>query len=192
MRRVVSLSLTASLMFLVGPSKAQDPQNPQVKAALEKCQDRLLKAGVSRETLTADRRIVEAAYPRVSEKLQGHESDVIIATTSAWTILRHPARTSDEETKQQAKVFTDADQSGRVEAFLTAVSSLGKLTVKSDPTGASVRVNGVDWGETEVSKFEKVGDCTIRCEKAGYRVDEAHKTLVKGEPQTHKCVLTPL
>lgn len=205
------------VLVLIGIHRAQAQDDDPLEELLAATSRELAKAGVDGRTLSSDRRAIEAAYPQIKKRLgrQMEDAEVLSAIASAWVVLRHPDRTvvddetmtcrkymdrgdsfdEDKKAKKDAKEYEKTEDGGKLSlgagSFVILTESLGKLTVKSSPDGASVSVNGVDWGQTSVSKFERTGKYPIVIEKSGYKKHSGEATIVKGKPQTYEKKLEP-
>lgn len=94
----------------------------------------------------------------------------------------HPVVVRLDGYKQfEQKVRVDAGQTTTVSADLKAV---GRLVILSNPTGASVLVNGIPLGKTPFDQEVEVGEKVVRVEMPGFQAFEQTLAIEGGKTQT--------
>jgi hypothetical protein len=94
----------------------------------------------------------------------------------------HPVVVRLDGYKQfEQKVRVEAGQTTTVSADLKAV---GRLVILSNPTGASVLVNGIPLGKTPFDQEVEVGEKVVRVEMPGFQAFEQTLSIEGGKTQT--------
>jgi hypothetical protein len=165
--------------------------------ALAKVRDILVEAKVDRDKLERDLSLIDEIFPKIEEatKEQGFlkKEDATGAAISVWLYVRYPRKeVVDGPTKigGMAERFEELSREEQVELFLLAPSVMGKLSVSSTPSDATVKVDDIPWDEkTNVSRFVPEGDHEIVVSKKGYPSDRGTVTVKKRKETKYDAVL---
>lgn len=112
------------------------------------------------------------------------------AAVSAWLRLRYPREEVSEKVRFDMIRFDRAGVNERTDLLVSALTVMGKLTVTSNPSGASVRVAGILWDETtDTSRFVDEGEHTIDVAKDGHPTHHGKVTVKKRKETTYNATL---
>jgi len=102
---------------------------------------------------------------------------------------QHKVRfTKDGYKPYETIVNVNRDETTTVDARLETLP--GSLAIDSEPTGATLFINGVDYGVTPYSRDSiEAGDYTVRLSKDGYDTLEQTVTVHPGEPMNRSFTL---
>jgi hypothetical protein len=102
---------------------------------------------------------------------------------------QHTVRLTKTGYKPYEKIVTvKRDETTDVNAALEMLP--GSLTIESEPTGAALFINGVDYGVTPYQRDSiEAGDYTVRLSKDGYDTLEQTVTVHPGEPMSRTFTL---
>lgn len=126
-----------------------------------------LATGMTEEGVEKDINVLLSVLPNlVSENKKKNALGVaatVDLTATAWKRLRAvPGEPALKVTLKDTKPITK-------DRFLATTSLFGYLTVTSEPKNAKVTVRSIEWGETEVGKWEEEGMHRIVIEKDGFK-----------------------
>ena len=104
---------------------------------------------------------------------------------------QHKIRLTQTGYKAYEKIVTvKRDETTDVDIQLETLP--GSLTLNSSPSGASILINGVDYGTTPYSRESiEAGDYTVQMSLPGYDTIEQSVTVHPGEPMTRTFTLEP-
>jgi PEGA domain len=140
-----------------------------------------------------DARLIVAAFPAIEREVLAQEfrrEDASDAAVSAWLRLRYPRDTAAETVRREIRTFAEADEESRRRILVSSLTAMGKLTVTSDPTEATVTVAGIPWDEpTRASRFVDEGHHTIEIAKQGHRTHRGKVTVKKRKETSYNASL---